>query len=311
MKTTQLQTGSTRDGFGEALLELGKTDPSVVVLSADLKDSMKLTAFSKNFPQRFFEIGVAEENMMGIAAGMALSGLTPFVCSYAAFGVYNALGPIRTSVCYSNLNVKIVGGHTGYSATQDGATHQALEDIACLRALPNMTIIAPLDKEEARAATLAAAQHRGPAYLRIGKQETATSTNQDFELLTASVLQTGNDLTIVGCGPLLANFLSTAKKYSADVINVHTIKPLDYATIRKSVLKTGKLLTLEDHQIIGGLGSAVAEQLVQNDPQLLKQPVQMLGSNNAFGESGSQQELLLKYSLDPLSIERVVQKMLH
>jgi len=306
---------STRDGYGKGLVELGKQNPDVVVLSADLTDSTRASYFKDKFPKRFIEVGIAEQNMMGIAAGMALSGKIPFVSSYAVFSPGRNWEQLRISVCYQKTNVKIAGSHTGISIGPDGATHQGLEDIAITRCLPNLVVLAPCDSIQTKKATIAAANYPGPVYLRFTKQKTPvfTTENTQFEVGKAQVLQAGKDVTIVACGPLVYDALMAAKdlekeKISVEVINNHTIKPLDTATILKSVQKTHCLVTIEDHQIMGGMGSAVIESLAQT----YAAPVtEMIGINDSFGESGKSKELMRKYHLDKNSIIKAVKKTLN
>lgn len=297
--------GSTREGFGIGLKELGEQNPQVIALCADLSESTRVNLFKEAFPDRYLEIGVAEENMVGIAAGLAITGKIPYASSYSTFIVNNALGPIRASVCYTNSNVKIIGGHTGFSAGPDGATHQALEDIATMRVLPNMRVIVPCDQEESRKATHAISKIEGPCYLRVGKFESLNITTNEtpFEIGKAITLKEGSDLTIISCGSMVAECLIAAKQlekdYSIEVINMHTIKPLDYKSILESVKKTGAVLTVEEHQKAGGLGSAVAEFLSQPSLTGLNNsvPMKILGADDSFGESGTPKELLEKHKL--------------
>lgn len=304
--------GTTRDGFGKGLLAAGEKNPNVVVLSADLSDSMRVLEFKKSFPERFFAMGVAEENMVGVAAGLALRNKIPVTASYAVFSPGNSLGPLRASVCYSKLHVIIVGGHTGFSASQDGATHQALEDLAIMRTLPNMTVISPADENEAMKAIQALTQIKGPGYLRISKTKTLniTSVNTPFEIGKASVISgdTSNDLAIIATGNMVAEALKAANSLSgrgisAQVINMHTIKPLDTEMILSAAEKTGAIVTAEEHSILGGLGSAVAEILAQHLPT----PIEFVGSKDVFGESGIDRELMSKYGTDA---DQIVQKSL-
>lgn len=301
--------GTTRNGFGLGLKEAGLENTQVVALCADLTESTRVSWFKDTFPDRFFEMGVAEENMIGVAAGLALQGKIPFASSYASFIVNNALGPIRASVCYTNANVKIIGGHSGFSAGPDGATHQGLEDIATMRVLPNMTVVVPCDQEEARKATLAIAQKKGPYYLRVGKQKTLNITSIDtpFELGKALTIKEGNDITIISCGAMIEECLKAAydisNNYSVEVINMHTIKPLDHKLILDSAKKTGYILTVEDHQKNGGLGSAVAELLSQANIEVA---FKILGVDNSFGESGTVKDLLKKHHLTSADIAKEV-----
>lgn len=323
--------GTTRDGFGKALIELGLTNAQVVVLCADLTESMRVMTFKQEFPERFLEMGVQEENMVGVAVGLSLEKKVPFACSYSVFLVNNALGPIRASLCYSNANVKLIGGHAGITTGEDGATHQALEDIAIMRALPNMTVIVPADEEESRQATHAIAQHTGPCYLRIGKFQTPAITqkpattksdsSKPFKIGKAQVLTEGSDVTIVACGNMVAIALAAANKLCegtggekgicVEVINMHTIKPLDTKTLLRSLKKTGALITFEEHQIAGGLGSAVLEAVATSDPNLLTVPAVLMGVPNTFGQSGSSTELLKHYHLDQHSLELQIKKVVN
>lgn len=316
------QLGTTRDGFGKGLVEVALKDAQVVALSGDLTESMRLNWFKEHFPDRFFEMGVQEENTIGVATGLSLEGKIPFVCSYSVFIVNNALGPIRASLCYSNANVKIIGGHAGITTGEDGATHQALEDIAVMRTLPNMTVVVPADKEESRQATHAIAQHVGPCYLRIGKFATASiTTDADFRIGKARKMNSGSDLTIVACGNMVAIAVAAAQNLCngsggepdicIDVINMHTIKPLDKRTLFKSLKKTGALITIEDHQVAGGLGSAVLEAVATYDPSLLTVPAVLMGINNTFGQSGNAKSLLKYYKIDQESLEQEVKKLVN
>lgn len=299
----------TRNGYGEALLELGASNPNVMVLTADLAESTRVDAFRKAYPERFIECGVAEQNMVGIAAGIALSGCVPFVSSYAVFMPGRTWDQIRVSVCYSNANVKLVGAHSGVSVGPDGATHQALEDIAITRVLPNLIVIVPCDAMETKKATLAIAKMIGPAYIRFAREKTPVITTKDtpFEIGKANILRTGKDITIVACGPLVAEAMFASETLSkqgidAEVINMHTIKPLDTKTLIASVKKTGHCVTVEEHQITGGLFGAVSEALVQEFPCR----VTPIGMSNCFGESGAPDELLEKYGMTAEAIVRSV-----
>lgn len=313
MKSIDLK--ATRDGFGEALVELGKTDPWVVVLTADLGESLKVTEFARQFPGRFIEVGVAEQNMAGIAAGLAAEGFIPFITSFAVFNPGRNWEQIRASICYSNLNVKIIGGHSGLSNGPDGGTHQGLEDVALMRVLPNMTVLVPADANQSRAATLAAAEHKGPVYIRLTREKTPVFIDRDlrFEIGKAEILKDGSDVTIVACGPLVYEALKAGELLirkglnndfsrvasrgvpivSAEIINMSTIKPLDIEILIKSAKKTGRVVTVEEHQIAGGLGGAVAETLSEFCPV----PIRRVGMRDSFGESGEAGELLDKYHM--------------
>lgn len=300
--TSKLKKIATRDGYGDGVVEAGKKNKDVVVLSADLTDSTRSDSFKKQFPERFIEVGIAEQNMAGIAAGLALSGKVPFIASYATFSPGGNWDQVRVSICYSKANVKIVGSHTGLSAGPDGATHQALEDIALTRVLPNLTVLYPADYEEAKKATIAAAKHQGPVYLRLAKVETAafTTPKTPFEIGKAQVLMEGKDFTLISAGPILYEVMKAAQELklkrgiSCEVINLATIKPLDNKTILKSVEKTRKVVTVEEHQIYGGLGGAISELLSQKLPV----PIKIIGVEDTFGESGNYEELWEKYGLN-------------
>lgn len=301
---------STRDGFGEGLAEAGKLNNDIVVLTADLTDSTRSTEFEKLFPERFVEVGVAEQNMAGIAAGLALSGKIPFINSYAVFSPGRNWDQIRVSICLTNANVKIAGFHAGLSAGPDGATHQALEDIAMLRVLPNMIVLSPCDYFEAKRVAMAAANHKGPVYIRLFKEPALpiTKENDPFEIGKAYVLHEGKDVTVISAGPILSEVLAAQKELksensvSCEVINCVTIKPLDEETILKSVKKTQKVVVVEEHQIAGGLGSAICELLSQKMPVKVK----LMGMHDSFGESGKYSELLQKYGLDKKSIKNSI-----
>ncbi|KKT36132.1 MAG: hypothetical protein UW23_C0006G0017 [Candidatus Collierbacteria bacterium GW2011_GWA1_44_12] len=302
---------AVRDGFGEGLLDLGKRNEKVVALCADLRESVRVEGFSKAYPDRYIEVGVAEQNMIGIAAGLALEGFIPFAASYAVFSPGRSWDQIRVSVAYTHSNVKIVGGHAGISVGPDGATHQAMEDIAMMRVLPNMIVVVPCDAEQTKKATLALADYKGPAYLRLTRSKTAMFTNRStpFEIGKAQVLRTGKQLTIVGCGPVLYSALMAAEELKEEidieVINMHTIKPLDADALIRSAKKTGKVLTIEEHQVNGGLGGAVAEVLAEQAPTKMLR----LGMNDAFGESGDSDELMTKYGLDKDGVVRATRKL--
>lgn len=303
----------TRNGYGEGLLEAGKKNEQVVSFCCDLTDSTRNDLFEKAFPKRFIEAGVAEQNMAGMAAGMALgAGKIPFISSYAVFSPGLNWSQIRVSIAYSGANVKIVGAHSGISVGPDGATHQALEDIAITRVLPRMTVIAPCDTLEAKKATLAATEKKGPVYLRFTREKTPvmTTSKTPFKIGRAEVFREGKDVTIVACGPLVYEALLAAKELEKDidceVINCHTIKPLDKKTILNSVKKTGRVVTVEEHQIKGGLGGAVAEMLAENYPV----PMERVGMPDCFGESGKPEELLKKWGMDKDGIMKKIVKVM-
>ncbi|OGJ47158.1 transketolase [Candidatus Peregrinibacteria bacterium RIFOXYB12_FULL_41_12] len=290
----------TRQGFADALIELGTNDPRIVVLDADLAKSTLTCQFKDKFPKRFFDIGIAEQNMINVAGGMSLTGLIPFVSTYGVFLSGRAWEQIRTSICYGNLNVKFGGAHGGISVGPDGATHQALEEITIMRVLPNMTVIVPTDYYETKKAILAAAKINGPVYVRFGREKVPVVTSADapFEVGKAITMKEGKDVSIIACGVMVAESLDAAealaqKGISAEVINLHTIKPIDKDAIIASATKTGCVVTAEEHQLAGGFGSAVAEVLVQNKPV----PMEMVGIHDTFGESGQPEELMKKYGI--------------
>lgn len=300
---------ATRSGFGQAMLELGRNN-KVVALSADLVDSNKLNGFVEKYPSRFFQGGVAEQNMVSMATGLALEGKIPFACSFGVFVPMRCLDQIRVSVCYNQANVKLVATHCGLATGEDGATHQALEDVAALRAMPGMAIIEPCDYEQAIKATKAAARWKGPVYLRLHRAKFGDLTRKasSFKIGKAQVLQKGKNITIIGSGPILTEVFKSAKELSfkPEIINCHTIKPLDEKTILTSVRKTKKVLVVQDHQIYGGLGSAVTELLSEKYPVRCK----IIGVRDKFGESGKPLELWHKYGLDDYSILNEIKELL-
>lgn len=290
----------TRQGWADALLELGEKNPNVVVLDADLAKSTLTCLFKDKFPDKFFDMGIAEQNMINTAGGLSLTGLIPFVSTYGVFVSGRAWEQIRTSICYGELNVKLGGAHGGISVGPDGATHQALEEIAIMRVIPNMTVLIPTDYYETKKAVLAAARINGPVYIRFGREKVPVVTSPDtpFEVGKAITMREGTDLTIVACGVMVAEALDAAEELAkeginAEVINLHTIKPIDKDALIQSVKKTGCLVTAEEHQLAGGMGSAVLEVLAQNYPV----PTEMVGINDTFGESGKPIELMEKYGL--------------
>ncbi len=304
---------STREGFGEAISDLGIANKNVVVLCADLTESVRVNDFAKQHQARFFQCGVAEANMVGMAAGLALEGKIPFVTSFGSFVPNRCLDHIRQSVCYNQANVKFASTHCGLITGEDGATHQPLEDIAIMRALPGMTVIVPADFNEAKKATMAAVRVHGPVYIRLTRPgtEMITSERSEFKLGKLSVLREGKDLTIVGCGPILEQVMLAAKelekkKIKVKVVNCHTLKPIDAEGLVVIARETGAVLTIEDHQVYGGLGGAVAEVLGQRIPV----PLEILGVKNSFGESGKPLELLKKHGLDYISIAAAAEKLL-
>lgn len=291
----------TRSGFGEGLQELGKKNPNVVGLCADLTGSLKMDAFQKENPDRFFQVGIAEANMIGMAAGMTVGGKIPFTGTFANFSTGRVYDQIRQSVAYSNKNVKICASHAGLTLGEDGATHQILEDIGMMKMLPNMAVIVPCDFNQTKQATIAIADHVGPVYLRFGRPVMPIFTKPDAEFIIgkADVLLEGTDVTIIACGHLVWKSIEAAKKLEAqgvsvELINMHTIKPLDTEAILKSVSKTKCVVTAEEHMIAGGLGESVAQVLTRN----LLAPQEFVAVNDTFGESGTPMELMTKYGID-------------
>ncbi|MEK6924191.1 MAG: transketolase C-terminal domain-containing protein [Candidatus Micrarchaeota archaeon] len=297
---------STREGFGRGLAEAGEADARVVALTGDLNDSTKVEAFAKKFPGRFVQAGIAEQNMVAMAAGLAIAGKVPFAASFGAFLPARCFDQIRVSVALSNLNVKLAATHCGVTTGEDGANAQMLEDIALMRSLPNFTVIAPCDGEEARKATVAAASIAGPMYLRLGRERVPhVSGNGAFTIGKAVTLHEGSDVAIIANGVEVAQALEAAKALaakgvSARVINLHTIKPLDENTLVKAAAQCGCVVTAEEHQLQGGVGSAVAELLAERRPT----PIEMVAVRSKFGESGKPAELLKKFGLDAKGIER-------
>ncbi|MBF0216164.1 MAG: transketolase family protein [Candidatus Omnitrophica bacterium] len=290
---------ATRDGFGRALVELGKENKNVVVLCADLTESVRANWFKEEFPDRFVSLGVAEQDMIGVAAGMALSGKIPYACTFGAFASGRAWDQVRVSVAYTNINVIIVGTHGGISVGGDGATHQSLEEITLMRVLPHMTVVVPADAEEAFLATKQAAGLPGPVYLRLGRAAaTIIEDKPEFIIGKASVLTPGDDITIIACGHMVEKSLEAAKylrekKIKARIINLHTPKPIDKPAIIKAARETGAVLTVEEHSIAGGMGSAVAEVLAENCPV----PMKFMGLDDRFGVSGTPEELYEYFGL--------------
>jgi transketolase len=305
---------TVRDGFGEGLVLAGKKNKNVVALTADVSESVRANLFAEEFPDRFVEMGIAEQNMMGVAAGMSLVGKIPFACSYAVFNPGRNWDQLRVSVCYTNANVKILGSHAGIDAGADGATHQALEDIAITRVLPNMTILVPADAVQAVKATLMAVSIEGPVYIRLSRSKSPVFFREEspFEVGKAQILRQGVDLTIVACGSLVYEALMVAEEMRGEVdieiINMHTIKPIDKDVVLSSVCKTKRVITIEDHQIIGGLGGAVAEILAEGMNERFK--MKRMGMKNEFGQSGESSELLSFYGLNRSGIENAVKKMM-
>lgn len=296
-----LNEKDTRSGFGEGLLELGKTNPEVVALCADLIGSLKMDAFVKEFSARFVQVGIAEANMIGLAAGLAIAGKIPFTGTFANFSTGRVYDQIRQSVAYSNKNVKICASHAGITLGEDGATHQIMEDIGLMKMLPNMVVINPCDFNQTKAATIAIAKHVGPVYLRFGRPKVAnfTAPDQKFEIGKAWLMNPGKDVTIFATGHLVwkavqACAILEQKGISAELINIHTIKPLDEEAILKSVLVTGAVVTAEEHMRNGGLGDSIAQLLALKHPA----PIEMVAVDDSFGESGTPDELMVKFGLD-------------
>ncbi len=311
MRTFELAL--TRQGWADALIELGNTNPNVMVLDADLSKSTLTCQFRDKFPDRFVNVGIAEQNMINVAGGLSLMGYIPFVCTYGVFVSGRAWEQIRTTTCINKLNVKLGGAHGGVSVGPDGATHQALEEIALMRCLPNMTLLVPADYHETKKAILAAAKIDGPVYIRFGREKVPVVTTADtpFDVNKAMVMEEGTDVTIVACGAMVAEALQAKdllaeKGISAEVINLHTIKPLDKETILSSIRKTGALVTAEEHQVMGGMGSAVLEAVAQAYPV----PAEMVGVMDTFGESGTPEQLMEKYGLKNKNIVEKVEKVI-
>lgn len=303
----------SRDGFGQGLVIAAEENPNVVGLCADLTESTRMEDFKKKFPERYFEVGVAEQNLVTVAAGMAAIGKIPFTASYATFSPGRNWEQIRTTICYNDVPVKIIGSHAGLSVGPDGATHQALEDLAMMRALPNMIVISPVDAIEAKKATIAAAKNGKPTYIRLSREKVPviTTENSPFEIGKAQVLTEGMDVTVIACGQMVYEALQSAKqlkerKISVRVINCHTIKPLDRDTVLKAAQDTGAIVTAEEHQITGGLGGAVAEVLSQNFPV----PLKIIGVKDQFGESGPPAQLLQKFGLTVEAINEAITQVL-
>ena len=312
-KYTYTESKDTRSGFGDAMTELGASHPNVVALCADLVGSLKLDNFIKNHPERFFQTGIAEANMVGIAAGLSINGKVPYATTFANFGSGRVYDQIRQSVAYSDKNVKIAVSHAGLTLGEDGATHQILEDLAMMRAMPNMVVINPCDYNQTKAATKAIADYHGPVYLRFGRPVVPvfTDPNQKFEIGKAWMVNEGSDVTLVATGHLVWEAIQAAEELeksgiSAEIINIHTIKPLDTAALLKSIKKTGCVVTCEEHQTNGGLGDAVAQLLSRNMPT----PQEYVAVNNSFGESGTPDQLMEKYGLKAANIVAAAQKVI-
>ncbi|KGL63598.1 transketolase family protein [Polaribacter sp. Hel1_85] len=314
-KYTYTEKKDTRSGFGDGLTELGRTNPNVVALCADLIGSLKMNQFIKENPERFFQIGIAEANMMGIAAGLTIGGKIPFTGTFANFSTGRVYDQIRQSIAYSDKNVKICASHAGLTLGEDGATHQILEDIGLMKMLPGMTVINTCDYNQTKAATIAIAEHEGPVYLRFGRPVVPIFMpdykEEKFEIGKGIQLTEGTDVTIVATGHLVWEALQASEKLeeqgiSAEVINIHTIKPLDEDIILKSVAKTGCIVTAEEHNKLGGLGESVARTLALNNPT----PQEFVATNDTFGESGTPAQLMVKYGLDADSVVAAVKKVI-
>ncbi|MFY9310743.1 MAG: transketolase family protein [Bacteroidia bacterium] len=312
-KYTYTEKKDTRSGFGAGLSELGKKNPNVVALCADLTGSLKMDAFAKEHPERFFQVGIAEANMIGIAAGLTIGGKIPFTGTFANFSTGRVYDQIRQSVAYSGKNVKICASHAGLTLGEDGATHQILEDIGLMKMLPGMVVINPCDYNQTKAATIAIADHDGPVYLRFGRPTVPnfSPADQKFEIGKAWVLNEGTDVSIFATGHLVWKAIEAgeqlaAQGISADIINIHTIKPLDAAAVIASAKKTGCVVTAEEHQMNGGLGDSIAQLLARELPT----PLEMVAVNDSFGESGTPDQLMTKYGLDTVNILNAVKKVM-
>ena len=312
-KYTYTEKKDTRSGFGAGLLEVGKKNDNVVALCADLIGSLKMDAFIKEFPERFYQVGIAEANMIGIAAGMTIGGKIPYTGTFANFTTGRVYDQIRQSVAYSGKNVKICASHAGLTLGEDGATHQILEDIGLMKMLPGMTVINPCDYNQTKAATIAIADHDGPVYLRFGRPVVPvfTDADQKFEIGKAWMVNEGTDVTIIATGHLVWEAIQAGEQLaelgiSAEIINIHTIKPLDEEAILKSVKKTGCVVTAEEHNRLGGLGDSVAQTLAKNLPT----PQEYVAVDDSFGESGVPELLMKKYGLDAEHIVKAVNKVI-
>lgn len=302
---------ATREAYGEALKEIGGKNEQIVVLDADLSKSTKTNVFAKAYPQRFFNVGIAEQNLVGTAAGLAASGKTPFVSTFAMFAAGRAFEQIRNSVCYPKLNVKVAATHAGLTVGEDGASHQAIEDVSLMRSLPNMTVLVPADEEETRQAIAWAAAYQGPVYIRLGRMsvDNVSPEGYVFAPAKAAVLTEGNDVTLIANGVMVMAALEAAKMLAAEgiqarVINMASVKPLDEAAVVSASKETGAIVTCEEHSIIGGLGSAVAEVLAEQAPA----PLERVGVKDTFGESGKPKELLAKYGLTAADVAEAARR---
>ncbi|MES2394647.1 MAG: transketolase family protein [Bacteroidota bacterium] len=312
-KYTYTEKKDTRSGFGAGLSELGKNNPNVVALCADLTGSLKMDAFAKDHPERFFQIGIAEANMMGIAAGLTIGGKIPFTGTFANFSTGRVYDQIRQSIAYSNKNVKICASHAGLTLGEDGATHQILEDLGLMKMLPGMVVINPCDYNQTKAATIAIAEYVGPVYLRFGRPNVPnfTPNDQKFEIGKAVMLNEGTDVTIFATGHLVWKAIEAGEQLAAqgisvEIINIHTIKPLDNSAVIASAKKTRCVVTAEEHQMNGGLGDSIAQLLARELPT----PIEMVAVNDSFGESGTPDQLMTKYGLDTVNIVNAVKKVM-
>ncbi len=302
---------ATREAYGEALKEIGGKNEQIVVLDADLSKSTKTNVFAKAYPQRFFNVGIAEQNLVGTAAGLAASGKTPFVSTFAMFAAGRAFEQIRNSVCYPKLNVKVAATHAGLTVGEDGASHQAIEDVSLMRSLPNMTVLVPADEEETRQAIAWAAAYQGPVYIRLGRMsvDNVSPEGYVFAPAKAAVLTEGNDVALIANGVMVMAALEAAKMLAAEgiqarVINMASVKPLDEAAVVSAAKENGAIVTCEEHSIIGGLGSAVAEVLAEQAPA----PLERVGVKDTFGESGKPKELLAKYGLTAADVAEAARR---
>ena len=312
-KYTFTEQKDTRSGFGAGLLEAGKKNENVVALCADLIGSLKMDAFIKEFPERFYQVGIAEANMIGLAAGMTIGGKIPFTGTFANFSTGRVYDQIRQSVAYSGKNVKICASHAGLTLGEDGATHQILEDLGLMKMVPGMTVINPCDYNQTKAATIAIAEYEGPVYLRFGRPVVPifTDPDQKFEIGKAWMVNEGKDVTIIATGHLVWEAIQAGEKLAelgidAEIINIHTIKPLDEEAILKSVAKTGCVVTAEEHNRLGGLGDSVAQVLIKNQPA----PQEYVAVDDSFGESGKPADLMIKYGLSAENIVAAAQKVI-
>lgn len=301
---------ATREAYGAALAEIGAKNKNIVVLDADLSKSTKTDTFKKAVPERFFNVGIAEQNLISVGAGLAAAGKIPFVSSFSMFATGRAFEQVRNAVCYAKLNVKICATHAGITVGEDGATHQSLEDLACMRAIPNLTVVVPADEAETKSVVAWAAEYEGPVYVRLGRAGVAdvTPENYTFTPGKSTELVAGNDVTIIACGALVGPAVEAAEALkeqgvSARVINMASIKPIDVDAIVKAATETGAIVTAEEHNIIGGLGAAVAEVVTEHEPV----PVIRVGTNDTFGESGTPKELMAKYGLTAEHIVKAAQ----